>query len=95
MLFLKLSALSFISGEKLKLLEEREQEKEKSTANSSKTDRVMAEVEELKEKMASIELEKVSLLATVSFYPFTRSPDSIQYSITEVIRLFLCLDVDV
>ena len=53
-------------GEKLKLLEERDQEKEKTTAHVGKADRVMAEVEELKGKMKSIELEKTSLQATVS-----------------------------
>lgn len=53
-------------GEKLKLLEEGDQEKEKTTAHAGKTDRVMAEVEELKGKMKSIELEKTSLQATVS-----------------------------
>lgn len=52
-------------GEKLKLLEERDQEKEKTTAHAGKTDRVMAEVEELKGKMKSIELEKTSLQTTV------------------------------
>ncbi|KAJ7379582.1 protein of unknown function (DUF4686) [Desmophyllum pertusum] len=52
-------------GEKLKLLEEREQEKEKTTAHVGKSDRVMAEVEELKGKMRSIELDKTSLQATV------------------------------
>ena len=52
-------------GEKLKLLEERDQEKEKTTAHVGKADRVMAEVEELKGKMKSIELEKTSLQATV------------------------------
>ena len=49
----------------MKLLEERDQEKEKTTAHVGKTDRVMAEVEELKGKMKSIELEKTSLQATV------------------------------
>ena len=53
-------------GEKLKLLEERDQEKEKTTAHVGKADRVMAEVEELKGKMKSIELEKTSLQTTVS-----------------------------
>ena len=56
----------FITGEKLKLLEEREQEKEKSVAHGSKADKVVAEVEELKAKMRSIELEKTSLQSTVS-----------------------------
>ena len=55
-----------MSGEKLKLLEEREQEKEKSAAHGSKTDKVMAEVDELKGKMRTIELEKTSLQSTVS-----------------------------
>lgn len=48
------------------MLEEREQEKEKTTAHVGKADRVMAEVEELKGKMRSIELEKTTLQATVS-----------------------------
>lgn len=52
-------------GEKLKLLEEREQEKEKSAAHGSKPDKVMAEVDELKGKMRTIELEKTSLQSTV------------------------------
>lgn len=56
-------------GEKLKLLEERDQEKEKTTAHAGKADRVMAEVEELKGKMKSIELEKTSLQTTVSKNP--------------------------
>ena len=50
----------------MKLLEERDQEKEKTTAHAGKADRVMAEVEELKGKMKSIELEKTSLQTTVS-----------------------------
>lgn len=49
------------------MLEEREQEKEKTTAHVGKSDRVMAEVEELKGKMRSIELDKTSLQATVSY----------------------------
>ena len=56
------------TGEKLKLLEEREQEKEKSAVHGSKADKVMAEVEELKSKMRSIELEKTSLQTTVSSF---------------------------
>ena len=60
----------FIIGEKNKLLEEREQEKEKTTAHVGKADRVMAEVEELKGKMRSIELEKTTLQASVSSQQF-------------------------
>ena len=56
----------FKTGEKLKLLEEKEQEKEKSISHGSKADKVMAEVDELKNKMKSIELEKTSLQSTVS-----------------------------
>ena len=56
----------FITGEKLKLLEEKEQEKEKTTAHVGKADKVMAEVEELKGKMKTIELEKTTLQTTVS-----------------------------
>ena len=56
----------FTTGEKLKLLEDREQEKEKSVAHGSKADKVMAEVDELKNKMKSVELEKTSLQSTVS-----------------------------
>ena len=56
------------TGEKLKLLEEREQEKEKSAVHGSKADKVMAEVEELKSKVRSIELEKTSLQTTVSSF---------------------------
>ena len=58
------SPFTLSTGEKLKLLEEREQEKEKSAAHGSKADKVMAEVEELKSKMRSIELEKTSSLKT-------------------------------
>jgi len=58
--------VDFVTGEKLKLLEEREQEKEKSLAHGSKADKVMAEVEDLKGKMRSVELEKTSLQSTVS-----------------------------
>lgn len=61
-----LNMWSFITGEKLKLLEEREQEKEKTTAHVGKADKVMAEVEELKGKMRTIELEKTTLQTTVS-----------------------------
>ena len=50
------------------MLEEREQEKEKSAVHGSKADKVMAEVEELKSKMRSIELEKTSLQTTVSSF---------------------------
>lgn len=60
----------FYKGEKIKLLEEREQEKEKTTAHVGKADRVMAEVEELKGKMRSIELEKTTLQASVSSQQF-------------------------
>ena len=62
------SPFTLSTGEKLKLLEEREQEKEKSAAHGSKADKVMAEVEELKSKMRSIELEKTSLQTTVSAF---------------------------
>lgn len=55
-----------VTGEKLKLLEEREEEKEKVAAHGSKADKVVAEVEELKGKVKSIELEKTSLQTTVS-----------------------------
>lgn len=61
-----LNMWSFITGEKLKLLEEREQDKEKTTAHVGKADKVMAEVEELKGKMRTIELEKTTLQTTVS-----------------------------
>ena len=62
------SPFTLSTGEKLKLLEEREQEKEKSAVHGSKADKVMAEVEELKSKMRSIELEKTSLQTTVSSF---------------------------
>ena len=62
------SPCTLSTGEKLKLLEEREQEKEKSAVHGSKAEKVMAEVEELKSKMRSIELEKTSLQSTVSYY---------------------------
>lgn len=62
------SLCTLSAGEKLKLLEEREQEKEKSAVHGSKADKVMSEVEELKSKMRSIELEKTSLQSTVSYY---------------------------
>ena len=58
--------VDFVTGEKLKLLEEREQEKEKSLTHGSKADKVMAEVEDLKGKMRSVEVEKTSLQSTVS-----------------------------
>ena len=61
-----LNMWSFITGEKLKLLEEREQEKEKTTAHVGKADKVMAEVEELKGEMRTIELEKTTLQTAVS-----------------------------
>lgn len=51
--------------EKVKLLEEKEQEKEKSASHGTKADKVVAEVEQLKMKMRSIELEKTSLQSTV------------------------------
>lgn len=41
--------------EKLKLLEEKEQEKEKAASHGTKADKVLAEVEQLKVKMRSIE----------------------------------------
>lgn len=47
-------------------MEEREEEKEKVAAHGSKADKVVAEVEELKGKVKSIELEKTSLQTTVS-----------------------------
>ena len=53
-------------GEKLKLMEENEQEKEKAASHGTKADKVLAEVEQLKMKMRSIELEKTSLQSTVS-----------------------------
>ncbi|XP_068754666.1 myosin-11-like [Montipora capricornis] len=51
--------------EKLKLLEEKEQEKEKAASHGTKADKVLAEVEQLKVKMRSIELEKTSLQSIV------------------------------
>ena len=55
------------TDEKVKLLEEKEQEKEKSASHGTKADKVVAEVEQLKMKMRSIELEKTSLQSTVSY----------------------------
>ena len=55
------------TDEKVKLLEEKEQEKEKAASHGTKADKVVAEVEQLKMKMRSIELEKTSLQSTVSY----------------------------
>ena len=48
-------------------MEEKEQEKEKAASHGTKADKVVAEVEQLKIKMRSIELEKTSLQSTVSY----------------------------
>ena len=53
-------------AEKMKLLEEKDEVKESATATSSRTDRIVAEMEEIRLKMMTIEQEKLSLQATVS-----------------------------
>ena len=50
----------------MKLLEEKDEVKESATATSSRTDRIVAEMEEIRLKMMTIEQEKLSLQATVS-----------------------------
>lgn len=50
----------------MRLVEEREEEQEKTTHQLSKADRVMKEMEEIKVKMKDIEQEKMSLHSTVS-----------------------------
>lgn len=56
----------------MRLVEEREEEQEKTTHQLSKADRVMKEMEEIKVKMKDIEQEKMSLHSTVSVRLFPK-----------------------
>ena len=50
----------------MKLLEEKDEAKESVSASSSRTDRIVAEMEQIRLKMMTIEQEKIALQATVS-----------------------------
>ena len=65
-IFVIYSVLFSFPAEKMKLLEEKDEVKESATATSSRTDRIVAEMEEIRLKMMTIEQEKLSLQATVS-----------------------------